>query len=77
LEYENFPRIHARTLIVCGEFENTDGAAEVVTAALPTGTAVVIPGFGHMQAFWRTDATAPIISDFLARHVPTPSHARF
>jgi hypothetical protein len=31
LEYENFPRIHAPTLIVCGEFENTDGAAEVAS----------------------------------------------
>jgi pimeloyl-ACP methyl ester carboxylesterase len=74
-EYENFPRIEAPTLIVCGELENTDGAAELATAALSTGTAVVIPGFGHLQAFWRTDVTAPIISDFLARHAPVPSTA--
>lgn len=69
-ECQNFPRIKAPTLILCGEFENTDGAAELAVAALPSGTAVVMPGFGHMQAFWRTDVTAPIISDFLARHVP-------
>ena len=75
MEHEDFLRIHAPTLIICGELENTDGAAELAAAALPAGTAVVIPGFGHMQAFWRTDVTAPFISDFLARHVPTPSHA--
>jgi pimeloyl-ACP methyl ester carboxylesterase len=65
-----FPRIEAPTLIVCGEFEDTDGATKLATEALPNGTAVVMPGFGHMQAFWRSDVTAPIISDFLARHVP-------
>jgi pimeloyl-ACP methyl ester carboxylesterase len=76
LEYENFSRIEAPTLIVCGELENTDGAAELAIAALSTGTAVVIPGFGHLQAFWRTDVTGPIISDFLARHVPLPATSR-
>jgi pimeloyl-ACP methyl ester carboxylesterase len=75
-EFENFRRIEAPTLIVCGERENTDGAAELAAAALSTGTAVVIPGFGHMQAFWRSDVTAPIISDFLARHVPVPATAQ-
>jgi pimeloyl-ACP methyl ester carboxylesterase len=69
-EYENFSGIQAPTLIVCGELENSDGAAELAAAALVNGTAVVMPGFGHMQAFWRSDVTAPIISDFLARHVP-------
>ena len=28
-----------------------------------------------MQAFWRTDVTAPIISEFLAEHVPVPTTA--
>jgi pimeloyl-ACP methyl ester carboxylesterase len=69
-ECENFRSIKAPTLIVCGERENTDGAAELATETLASGTASVIPGFGHLQAFWRTDVTAPIISDFLARHVP-------
>jgi pimeloyl-ACP methyl ester carboxylesterase len=67
---EYFPRIEAPTLIVCGESENTDGAAELATAALAIGEAAVFPGFGHLQAFWRTDVTAPKIGDFLARHVP-------
>jgi pimeloyl-ACP methyl ester carboxylesterase len=69
-ECADFPRIEAPTLIVCGERENTDGAAELATGMLTNGAAVVIPGFGHLQAFWRTDVVAPIISDFLARHVP-------
>jgi len=75
-ECAHFPRIEAPTLIVCGEFEDTDGATKLATAALSNGTAVVMPGFGHMQAFWRADVTAPIISDFLARHVPVPAAKR-
>jgi pimeloyl-ACP methyl ester carboxylesterase len=67
-ESKYFPRIQAPTLIVCGESENTDGAAELAVEALPNGSMVVIPGFGHLQAFWRSDVTAPIISHFLARH---------
>jgi len=72
----SFLRIEAPTLILCGETENTDGAAELAVDALSNGTAVVMPGFGHLQAFWRTDITGPIISDFLARHVPVPSSVR-
>ena len=67
---EHFRRIEAPTLIVCGDSENTDGAADLAVNALSNGASVVIPGFGHLQAFWRTDVTAPIISDFLGQHVP-------
>lgn len=72
----DFPRVIAPTLIVCGERENSDGAAELAAGALLNGTAVVIPGFGHLQVFWRSDVTAPIVSDFLARHVTVPAVAR-
>jgi len=72
---EHFPRIEAPTLIVCGESENTDGAAELAVATLSNGTAHVAPGFGHLQAFWRINVTAPIISDFLAQHVPAMAPA--
>jgi pimeloyl-ACP methyl ester carboxylesterase len=75
-EFNNFRRIVAPTLIVCGGLENTDGAAELASDALLNGTAVVITRFGHMQAFWRTDVTAPIISEFLARYVPVHSTAQ-
>ena len=72
---ELFRLIEAPTLIVCGENENTDGAADLAVAALANGTAFVVPGFGHLQAFWRTDVTAPIISGFLAHHVPAMARA--
>jgi hypothetical protein len=75
-ECADFPRIKASTLIVCAAQENTDGAAELATAALSNGTFVVLPAFGHLQEFWRTDVTGPIISDFLARHVPVPVGGR-
>jgi pimeloyl-ACP methyl ester carboxylesterase len=69
-ECADFPRIEAPTLIVCGEHEDTDGATKLAIDALSNGSAVVIPGFGHLQAFWRSDVTAPIISNFVARQVP-------
>jgi pimeloyl-ACP methyl ester carboxylesterase len=69
-ECADFPLIVAPTLIVCGEPFNTDGAAELATAALSNGTFVVLPGFGHLQEFWRSDITAPLIADFLGRHMP-------
>jgi pimeloyl-ACP methyl ester carboxylesterase len=65
-----FPRISAPTLIVCGELENLDGSAELAVAALPDGKAVVIPGFGHLQAFWRSDMTAPYIAAFMGDRIP-------
>jgi pimeloyl-ACP methyl ester carboxylesterase len=72
-ECADFPRIEAPTLIICGEPFNTDGAAELAVAALSNGSFVVLPGFGHLQEFWRSDVTAPLIADFLARHVPVPA----
>lgn len=69
-ECADFPRISAPTLIICGERENTDGAAELAVGALPNGTCRVLLGLGHLQAFWRADLTAPLIAQFLAHHVP-------
>jgi pimeloyl-ACP methyl ester carboxylesterase len=71
-EGDTFKDIEAPTLIVCGDSENTDGAAELAVDVLSNGSAQVIPGFGHLQSFWRTDVTAPLISDFLARYIPVP-----
>ena len=34
------------------------------------GEKAVMSDFGHLQAFWRTDVTAPIIRDFLDTHAP-------
>jgi len=35
-------------------------------AAMPAARAVALPGLGHLQAFWRTDVTLPVIEQFLA-----------
>lgn len=71
----DFPLIQAPTLIVCGALENTDGAAELAVKAIPDASAVVIPGFGHLQVFWRSDVTAPIVARFLVQHDPIASPA--
>jgi len=70
LEADTFPLIQAPTLILCGSREDTDNAAEEAVKVLRTGEKAVIPDFGHLQAFWRTDVTAPIIREFLDRHAP-------
>jgi hypothetical protein len=59
-------------LIVCGEAENEDGSAALAGAALADGEVVCIPRFGHLQVFWASDTTAPIIARFLERVRPTP-----
>lgn len=61
-----FADIRCPTLIVCGERETTDGSAALAVAALPDGRSAVIPGFGHLQVFWRSDVTGPLVADFLA-----------
>jgi pimeloyl-ACP methyl ester carboxylesterase len=65
--------ITAPTLIVCGERENLDGAVELAIGSLPVSAMHVIPGFGHLQAFWRVDVTGPIIRQFLTADTPTSS----
>ena len=74
-EFQAFGRIEAPTLIICGELENTDGSAEQAVSELPDGRAVVLPGFGHLQTFWRSDDTAPLIRDFLEDRLPVPAPA--
>lgn len=69
-ECSAFKQIAAPVLILCGERENPDGAAELAVAALRDGKAVILPGLGHLEAFWRTDLTAPAIAEFLQQHVP-------
>jgi pimeloyl-ACP methyl ester carboxylesterase len=69
-EYQQFSEISAPTLIICGERENTDGAAELAVEALPNGNRMILPGMGHLQAFWHAELTAPLIAEFLASHAP-------
>lgn len=67
-ESRDFPKILAPTLIICGERENADGAAELAVKALPNGSHRILPGLGHLESFWRADLTAPIIAEFLRIH---------
>lgn len=69
-ECSDFPDITAPTLIICGDSENADGAAELAVRALPAGAHRALPGLGHLQSFWRADMTAPLIAEFLTSHAP-------
>jgi pimeloyl-ACP methyl ester carboxylesterase len=61
----DFPAIAAPTLLICGENEVADGDVARVVALLANSSAVVMPGFGHLQTFWHAEMTAPVIVDFL------------
>lgn len=66
-EWTHFPLIDAPTLVVCGEHED-GGEAALAASTLVDGTAIVLPGYGHLQAFWHGEVTAPLIREFLESH---------
>jgi pimeloyl-ACP methyl ester carboxylesterase len=73
-EWAWLPKILAPTLIVAGSEEDESGETAQAAAATPHGTAVLLPGLGHLQTFWHAEQTAPLIRDFLAEHgVPAAS----
>ncbi len=63
--WADFPHVQAPALVICGENEEPHAARNARMAAdmLPQGTAVVLPGLWHLQAFWRTDQTLPPLTD--------------
>lgn len=69
--WSDFPHVQAPALVICGENEEPAAAhhAQLAAAAMPHGTAVVLPGLWHLQAFWRTDQTLPPLTSFLRQHI--------
>lgn len=66
-EWPWFRTITAPTLIIAGEHEDEQGETAAAAAALADGEHVLLPGFGHLQAFWHGEVTAPLVRDFLVR----------
>jgi pimeloyl-ACP methyl ester carboxylesterase len=66
--WDAFPDVTAPALLICGEDEepNASGNASAAARSLPRGQAVALPRLGHLQVFWRSDLTLPIMRDFLA-----------
>lgn len=69
----DFPAIAAPTLLICGENEVADGDVARVVALLANGSAVVTPGFEHLQTFWHSERTGPAIVGFLQAQGIMPS----
>jgi hypothetical protein len=65
--WADFPRIQAATLIICGEHEEPRAGryARLAAQTLPRGSAVVLPGLHHLQAFCRSE---PAAAAELSRH---------
>jgi pimeloyl-ACP methyl ester carboxylesterase len=69
--WSDLPHVQCPALVICGENEEPAAArnARLAAAAMPHGTAVVLPGLWHLQAFWRTDQTLPPLTSFLRQHL--------
>ena len=68
-----FPKITAPTFIICGEHEDDQGETALAASTVRDGEAALLPGFGHLQAFWHAEITGPRIRAFLAsRQLLTP-----
>ena len=63
--WDCFPLITATALIICGEHEDEQGETAQAAATMRNGHALVLPGLGHLQAFWHRELTPPLIRDFL------------
>lgn len=63
--WDLLPEISCPTLIICGEKEAGPGAAQRAAARMRDARAEVLPGYGHLQAFWHAEMTAPLIREFL------------
>jgi pimeloyl-ACP methyl ester carboxylesterase len=64
----DLPEVKVPTFFVVGERED-DGEArrhvEQAAATMARARSLVLPGLGHLQAFWRTDLTLGPIASFL------------
>lgn len=68
--WDELPAVRAPTLLVCGAAEASESEAGRAAARLVDGRAVVLPGLGHLQVFWRVEVTGPVITRFLSDRVP-------
>jgi pimeloyl-ACP methyl ester carboxylesterase len=68
--WADFPFVQCPALVIAGEDEEPGADDHALQAAqvLPHGQAVVLPGLGHLQTFWRTDLTLPPLLSFLGEH---------
>jgi pimeloyl-ACP methyl ester carboxylesterase len=66
------PKVTAPTLLVVGELEQGEpGAVQAAAAQLADGRAFVSPGCAHLQNFWHTEVTGPVIRGFFQESVRT------
>ena len=61
----DLPRVDVPTLFVAGSEECPTDDLEAAVARTPGAKGESLPGFGHLQTFWQSDVTAPLIADFV------------
>lgn len=57
--------IECPVLLICGGDESDDSELDAARGRIPHASVRSLPGFGHLQAFWHAEVTAPIIVDWL------------
>jgi pimeloyl-ACP methyl ester carboxylesterase len=64
--WDVLPQIGAPTLFIAGSKECPAATFEAVVARTPRAQGWLLPGFGHLQTFWRSDVVAPLIACFVS-----------
>ncbi|HEV2217733.1 MAG TPA: alpha/beta fold hydrolase [Candidatus Dormibacteraeota bacterium] len=65
-EWDAMPRIKTPALFLVGELEDPEGVTAEAAALMPNASCVVLSGFGHINAFLRSDLALPHALHFLA-----------
>ena len=63
--WDDLPRIDAPTMFIAGSDECQAVDLDAAVARTPEARGRLLPRFGHLQTFWRSDTTAPAIADFV------------
>ena len=64
--WDDLPRIDAPTLFIAGSEECLPCDFDAAVTRTPKARGLLLPRFGHLQTFWRSQVTAPVIADFVA-----------
>lgn len=68
--WDGLPDISAPSLLVSGTEECTQEAMDAAVARIPDCQGLRLEGYGHLQAFWHAEVTAPAILSFLQSKIP-------
>lgn len=54
-------------MLDCGAGEETEDEMRAATARMRNAEHVLVPRYGHLQAFWHADVTGGVVDGWLSR----------